>query len=104
MTLHFHKVDDRTRVEDGSEPVNLPEGWEIAAGDVDDIRVCAAHPWQSSCLVFANGSAYGTAMCYDSLSSKTKFDPTGGTALIPTTCQNNEILLIPANRDPRETL
>ena len=30
----------------------------------DDVRVCAAHPWQSYyCLVFADGAACGTAMC-----------------------------------------
>ncbi len=63
MTLHSHKVDDRTRVGDGDKPLQVPAGWEIAVGDADDIRVCAAHPWQSHCLVFANGDYYGTAMC-----------------------------------------
>ncbi len=49
--------------------VTFGAGWQIAGGDADDVRVCAAHPWQSWYLVFANGDAYGTAMCLD-LSSR----------------------------------
>ena len=45
--------------------VTFGAGWQIARGDADDDRVCAAHPWQSDYLVFANGDAYKTAMCYD---------------------------------------
>ena len=41
--------------------VTFGAGWQIAGGDADDVRVCAAHPWQSYGLVFANGDAYGTA-------------------------------------------
>jgi hypothetical protein len=64
MTLHMRRVDDRTVVQDGRQPLDLPgEGWKIADGNSDDIRVCGAHPWQSSSLVFANGVACGTAMC-----------------------------------------
>jgi hypothetical protein len=63
MTLHFHKVDDRTRVYDGDKPSQVPAGWQIAVGDADDVRVCGAHPWQSHYLVFADGDVYGTAMC-----------------------------------------
>jgi hypothetical protein len=63
MTLHVRKVDDRTLVQDGDTPVRVPAGWKIAPGDADDIRVCAAHPWQSGDLVFLNGDMYGTAMC-----------------------------------------
>jgi hypothetical protein len=66
MTLHAHKVDDRTLVEDGKQPVHVPSGWEIAPGDVHDIRVCGAHPWQIKYLVFSNGDAYETAMSYRS--------------------------------------
>jgi hypothetical protein len=63
MTLHTHKVDDdRTVVYDGDQPVHVPSGWEIAPGDADDIRVCAAHPWQSCFLIFSNGDTCGTAM------------------------------------------
>ena len=43
--------------------VTFGAGWQIAGGDADDVRVCAAHPWQSYNLVFANGDYYGTAMC-----------------------------------------
>ena len=64
MTLHMHRVDVRTVVHDGRQPLDVPgEGWKIADGNLDDIRVCGAHPWQSSSLVFANGDAYGTAAC-----------------------------------------
>jgi hypothetical protein len=66
MTLHVLKVDDRTKVRNGDTPVHVPAGWEIAPGDAHDIRVCAAHPWQSGYLVFSNGNAYGTAMCWPS--------------------------------------
>jgi hypothetical protein len=60
MTLHCHKVDDSTKVGDATQPVHVPAMWQIAPGDADDIRVCCSHPWQSGCLVFANGEAYGT--------------------------------------------
>ena len=43
--------------------VTFGAGWQIAGGDADDVRVCRAHPWQSEWLLFANGDAYGTAMC-----------------------------------------
>ncbi len=66
MTLHRRKVDDRIIVRDGTQPLPVPAGWQIAEGNADDIRVCAAHPWQSSYLVFANGDRYGTAACIDS--------------------------------------
>ena len=50
-----------TWVRDGDQPLDVPAGWQIADGSADDARVCGAHPWQSRCLVFANGDAYGTA-------------------------------------------
>jgi len=62
MTLHSHKVDGGSLVSDGMKPVHVPAGWQIAAGDADDIRVCGAHPWQSQWVVFANGDICGTAM------------------------------------------
>ncbi len=43
--------------------VTFGAGWQIADGDADDVRVCAAHPWQSNWLVFATGDYCGTAMC-----------------------------------------
>jgi len=61
MTLHCHKVDDRTYVEDGSKPLPVPAGWHIADGNADDVRVCGAHAWQSDGLFFANGDIYKTA-------------------------------------------
>jgi hypothetical protein len=64
MTLHMHRVDDRTVVYDGEEPLDVPGGWQIADGSADDVRVCGAHPWQSHHLLFANGDTYGTAACY----------------------------------------
>ncbi len=57
----MHRVDDHTLVRDGEQPLDVPAGWQIADGSADDARVCGAHPWQSSCLVFANGDGYGTA-------------------------------------------
>jgi hypothetical protein len=60
MTLHCHKVDDHTLVEDGQKPVHVPAGWKIAPGDADDIRVCGAHPWQSDRLVFVDGDHHRT--------------------------------------------
>jgi hypothetical protein len=63
MTLHVHKVDDRTILQDARQPLPVPVGWQIADGSADDARVCGAHPWQSHYLVFANGDAYGTAVC-----------------------------------------
>ena len=58
----MHRVDDRTVVEDGRQPLDVPAGWQIADGSADDARVCGAHPWQSRYLVFANGDVYGTAV------------------------------------------
>ena len=63
MTLHMHRVDDRTVVYDGDKPLHVPAGWDIAPGDADDMRVCGAHPWQSDYLVFADTYLCGTAMC-----------------------------------------
>ncbi len=61
-TLHGRKVDNSTIVKNGSERVPVPAGWQIADGTADDIRVCGADPWQSICLVFANGDGYITSM------------------------------------------
>jgi hypothetical protein len=63
MTLHMRRVDDRTWVHDGDQPLHVPAGWQIADGSADDVRVSGAHPWQSVCLVFANGDAYATSSC-----------------------------------------
>ncbi len=65
MTLHMHRVDGRTYVQDGEQPLDVPAGWQIADGSADDARVCGAHPWQSDFLVFADGSCCGTAACED---------------------------------------
>jgi hypothetical protein len=61
MTLRCHKVDDCTFVGDGSQPLPVPAGWQIADGNADDVRVCGAHAWQSDYLVFANGDICSTA-------------------------------------------
>jgi hypothetical protein len=61
MTLHMHRVDDDSWVEDGQHPLDVPAGWQIAEGSADDARVCGSHPWQSEYLVFANGDACETA-------------------------------------------
>lgn len=63
MTLHGHQIDGRSIVENGDQYVPVPQGWHIASGNSDDMRVCAAHAWQSHWLVFANGDMYGTAVC-----------------------------------------
>jgi hypothetical protein len=65
MTLHCHKVDDRTDRWDGDQGVPVPPGWQIADGNVDDLRVCAVHPWQCYALIFADGDSSGTSMCRD---------------------------------------
>ena len=61
MTLHFHKVDDKTMAYHNDEPQRVPAGWQIADGNADDVRVCGAHAWQSDGLAFANGDVYKTA-------------------------------------------
>jgi hypothetical protein len=61
MTLHRRIPDDSTLFQCW-KPVHVPAGWQIADGSADDVRVCAAHPWQSTSLVFADGYAYGTAL------------------------------------------
>ena len=66
MTLHRRKVDDRTPVEGCDQLLDVPGGWQIADGSADDVRVCGAHPWQSYCLLFANGDGCGTAACHPS--------------------------------------
>ncbi len=55
MTLHERKVDVSERESNGNQPLPVPAGWQIADGTADDIRVARIHPWQSFCLVFANG-------------------------------------------------
>lgn len=63
MTLHLREVDNAAKLCDGDQPLQLPMGWSIADGSPDDVRVCSEHPWQSACLVFADGSYCGTAAC-----------------------------------------
>jgi hypothetical protein len=63
MTLHLREVDGQSIVSDGDQPIPVPAGWSIAKGSPDDFRVCAAHAWQSHCLVFADGNFFGTAAC-----------------------------------------
>ena len=73
MTLHRHKVDDSSLLYDGNNVSLVPAGWQIADGSADDVRVCGAHPWQSYCLVFANGDAYGTAAGHPSFIGNAQF-------------------------------
>jgi hypothetical protein len=61
MTLHVHKVDDSTDMKGCTKPMHVPPGWQIADGSADDVRVCTAHPWQTSNLIFADGLDCGTA-------------------------------------------
>jgi hypothetical protein len=68
MTLHRRKVDDRTILQDGAQPLPVPAGWQIADGNSDDVRVCVAHAWQSDYLVFANGDRYRTSCTLPSIS------------------------------------
>ncbi len=61
MTMQLHKVDDGSKVHDGLYvggpfQIQVPDGWQVAPGDADDIRACNSHPWQCSALVFADGS------------------------------------------------
>lgn len=71
MTLHVHKVDyskpnnSRLRLSvsnvDGmGEFLEVPVGWQIAAGDEEDRRVCESHDWGCEFLFFANGERCGT--------------------------------------------
>ena len=59
MTVHRHQVDRTAIVHDGNQQCEVPDGWIIAVGDEDDIRVCGAHPWQVEWLLFENGFPYG---------------------------------------------
>jgi hypothetical protein len=61
MTLHVHKVDDSTDIKGCTKPLHVPPGWQIAEGSADDLRVSAAHPWQTFNLIFADGLSCGTA-------------------------------------------
>jgi hypothetical protein len=64
MTLHIHRVSGSTLADDGDIPLHVPEGWQIADGNGDDIRVCGAYPWKSGGLVFANGDCCRTALLW----------------------------------------
>jgi hypothetical protein len=57
-TLHARRVNDGFNpscAQDGKRLCEVPFGWDVAPGDVDDSNVCGAHPWHSSKLVFADG-------------------------------------------------
>jgi hypothetical protein len=69
MTLHKHRVDSYRTQYDGNRDLPVPEGWQIADGSADDVRVCGAYGWSSQALVFANGHAYGTAAYRDEFHS-----------------------------------
>ena len=63
MTLQRRKVDQEYDVFHQIEPrpkVALPDGWRLAEGDADDVRVCGSHAWSSHYLVCRNRAAYGT--------------------------------------------
>jgi hypothetical protein len=60
MTLHKRKVNDDNIQRTGEEPLEIPQGWAIAVGDADDVRVCGTHAWQSDFLVFRDGRSFGT--------------------------------------------
>ena len=61
-TLQGRVVDSRVVYYSGNS-YKVDSGYAIAPGDADDLSVCGAHPWQSVYLVFADGSACGTAIC-----------------------------------------
>ncbi len=46
----------------GQELVEILEGFEVAPGDADDLRVCGAYPWQSRYLITNDGFSCGTTM------------------------------------------
>ena len=55
------RVTDIAVVWDGTVPVAVDAGFEVAPGDADDIAVCNQHTWGSYHLVFADGSLCATA-------------------------------------------
>jgi hypothetical protein len=65
MTLHRHKVDDSTIVNDGQHPLPVPAGWRVAEENEEGVYVCSNHPWQSDYLAFASDRIAKTA-CADS--------------------------------------
>jgi hypothetical protein len=44
----------------------MEEGWVMAPGDSDDLKVCGAHPWQSDFVAFADGYTAGIAIVEES--------------------------------------
>jgi hypothetical protein len=62
-SAHLHAVDGAAIIEDGDQLVDIGYGgFEIAPGDMDDIRVSNMHPWGSEWLVFSDGSSSATAL------------------------------------------
>ncbi len=55
------RVTDIAVVWDGTVPVAVDAGFEVAPGDANDIAVCNLHTWGSYHLVFADGSLCATA-------------------------------------------
>ena len=64
MTLQQRKVDREYRatleILQSQPKLALPDGWKLAEGDADDVRVCGSHAWSSHYLLFRNRAAYGT--------------------------------------------
>ena len=55
-SLHMHKVNDVTKVEDGDQLAEVASGWAIAPNEPDVIRVCGMYKWQTCILVLDDGS------------------------------------------------
>jgi hypothetical protein len=60
----MHQVCGAKVADNGAEPVNLPDGWNVSPYDYDSARICMSYHWQSMFLVFDDGTAVGTGMSY----------------------------------------
>ena len=61
-SAHVHDVDGQTIIEDGTTPVDIDAGFEVAPGDASDVEVACAHAWGSFALVFCDGWTASTAL------------------------------------------
>jgi hypothetical protein len=66
-TAHVRDVDGQDFIRngiirDGSLPVGIHAGFEVAPGDASDIEVANAHAWGSLALIFSDGKQAYSAL------------------------------------------
>jgi hypothetical protein len=61
-SLADHDPHSRTAIDEDGRFFNLNSAWEICPKTRDALHVCAAYPWGTHALCFADGSSHWTSL------------------------------------------